>query len=67
MQLALHNQQSQEEREPLRIRVPFLQEPTGLGDAIAQATSAVGIRPCGGCKERAQNLNRRIVLSPWEA
>jgi hypothetical protein len=29
----------------------------GLGDAIARATSAVGIKPCGGCKKRQEVLN----------
>jgi hypothetical protein len=29
-----------------------------VGDALAAATSAVGVRPCGGCKRRAEALNR---------
>jgi hypothetical protein len=32
--------------------------PVRLGDAIAAATSAVGVRPCGGCKRRQEKLNR---------
>jgi hypothetical protein len=32
----------------------------GLGDAIARATTAVGIRPCGGCKKRQEALNRLV-------
>jgi hypothetical protein len=28
-----------------------------VGDVIANATSAVGVRPCGGCKKRAEALN----------
>lgn len=28
-----------------------------LGDAIAKVTSAVGIKPCGGCKKRQAKLN----------
>ena len=63
MQLKLNHQDGQ---EPLRIRVPFLREETGLGDAIAAATKAVGVKPCQPCKERAERLNRSIVLSPWE-
>jgi hypothetical protein len=35
----------------------------GLGDVIAAATSAVGIKPCGGCKERQEALNK---LVPFE-
>jgi hypothetical protein len=29
-----------------------------VGDAITSATSAAGVRPCAGCKERAETLNR---------
>ncbi len=29
----------------------------GLGDTIAKATRAVGIKPCGGCKDRQKKLN----------
>lgn len=32
--------------------------PGGLGDALAAATGAVGVKPCGGCKKRQQALNR---------
>jgi len=30
----------------------------GLGDVIAGATKAVGIKPCGKCQERRAALNR---------
>lgn len=30
----------------------------GLGDDIAKITSAVGIKPCGGCKRRQEKLNK---------
>ena len=32
----------------------------GLGDVVASVTSAVGIKPCGGCKERQAALNRLV-------
>lgn len=32
--------------------------PVRVGDTIAAATSAVGVRPCGGCKRRQEKLNR---------
>jgi hypothetical protein len=35
-------------------------QPVGLGDVISKATSAVGIQPCGGCRERAELLNRLV-------
>ena len=30
----------------------------GVGDSLAKLTSAVGIKPCGGCKKRQQALNK---------
>lgn len=30
----------------------------GAGDAVAAATSAVGVKPCGGCLRRKRWLNR---------
>jgi len=32
----------------------------GLGDVIAAATTAVGIKPCGGCKQRQEALNKLV-------
>jgi hypothetical protein len=32
----------------------------GLGDRIAAATKAVGIRPCAGCRRRQAWLNRHF-------
>ena len=32
----------------------------GLGDVIAAATKAVGIKPCSACKKRQDALNRAI-------
>lgn len=29
----------------------------GVGDTVARATKAVGIRPCGGCNKRRDRLN----------
>ena len=42
-------------REPHRVRLPgfITDEDVGLGDVIKKATSIVGIRPCGGCAQRA--------------
>jgi hypothetical protein len=50
-----------------RVRLPgFLvevEENVGLGDVIKRATSAVGLKPCGGCARRASALNRWVVFS----
>ena len=53
------------EREPRRVRLPgfISDEDVGLGDVIKRATSAVGIKPCGGCAGRAARLNQRLVFS----
>jgi len=55
-------------RGPHRVRLPgFLLDPeeaeVGLGEVIKRATSAAGIKPCGGCERRAQALNRWVRLS----
>lgn len=34
----------------------------GLGDMIAAATKAVGIKPCGGCQKRREIANAVIPL-----
>ena len=51
---------------PRRLRIPLpvkLKQPVGLGDVISRATSAVGIRPCGGCKRRAELLNQAVSFT----
>jgi len=50
---------------PRQIRLPgFVSDKDiGLGDVIKRATSAVGVRPCGGCRKRAEALNRRITFT----
>ena len=35
----------------------------GLGDVVAAVTSAVGIRPCGGCKKRQEALNKLVPFN----
>ena len=32
----------------------------GLGDVVAKVTSAVGVKPCGKCKERQAKLNKLV-------
>jgi hypothetical protein len=49
-------------RHPVRLPGFVLDEPVGLGDVVKHATSAVGIRPCGGCARRAERLNRWMVF-----
>jgi hypothetical protein len=37
-----------------------VQKVRGLGDIVAAATSALGIKPCGGCKRRQSWLNKLV-------
>lgn len=55
----------QGEHLPHQVRLPgfIIDEEIGLGDVIKQATSYIGIKPCGGCEKRAAALNRRLVFS----
>lgn len=46
----------------LRVPVPGLQRQVGLGDVIARATQAVGIKPCPPCKRRQAYLNRLLAF-----
>jgi hypothetical protein len=52
-------------RQPRVVRLPVFvsDEPLGLGDVVKRATSAVGVKPCGGCGRRAARLNRRVVFT----
>lgn len=45
-------------------KCPFYDGPArGLGDLVAKVTTAIGIEPCGGCKERQAALNRALPIS----
>ena len=53
------------EDEPYRVRLPgfMTEQEIGLGDVVKRVTTAIGIKPCGGCQRRAAALNRRLVFS----
>jgi hypothetical protein len=36
---------------------------SGLGDAIATVTEAIGVKPCNGCKERQSWLNVNFAFN----
>lgn len=36
----------------------------GLGDTIAKVTTALGIKPCGGCKKRQDKINQLVPYRP---
>ncbi|HTS66694.1 MAG TPA: hypothetical protein VMH28_31940 [Candidatus Acidoferrales bacterium] len=58
-------QPGKKERMPFHVRLPgfVIEEDIGLGDAIKKATYSLGIKPCGGCRRRAEVLNRWVVFS----
>ena len=51
--------------QPHRVSLPrfLVKQEIGLGDVIKRLTSAMGIKPCVGCKRRAAALNRWLVFS----
>ena len=57
--------QDKSDQPPHRVRLPgfITGEEIGLGDAIKRTTSYFGIRPCGGCRRRADALNRWMVFT----
>lgn len=50
---------------PHRVRMPgfILDQDVGLGSIVKRVTSTFGIRPCGGCEQRAARLNRWLVFT----
>jgi peroxiredoxin len=51
--------------QPHRVSLPrfLVKQEIGLGDVIKRLTSAMGIKPCVGCKRRAAAVNRWLVFS----
>jgi len=41
----------------------IVEEEIGLGDLIGRVAYSIGVKPCGGCEQRAAALNRLLVLS----
>jgi hypothetical protein len=60
-----YNTQEHDDHQPHRVRLPgFIgDEEIGLGDAIKRTTAYFGIKPCGGCLQRAAALNRWMVFT----
>jgi hypothetical protein len=48
-----------------QVRLPGFvpDESIGLGDVVKRLTSTAGVRPCGGCADRAQRLNSWLVFT----
>lgn len=52
-------------QKPRQVRLPgfVADEPVGLGDVVKRATSAAGISPCGGCAQRARQLDSWLAFT----
>lgn len=51
--------------KPVEVRVPHLEQPVALGEALKKLFASVGAQPCGGCQKRAGELDRRLIFVPW--
>lgn len=60
-----HDASDHREQTSHRVRLPgfLVEEEIGLGDVVKRTTSYFGIKPCGGCEQRAAALNRWIVFT----
>ena len=56
---------SQPDPSSHRVRLPgfIFDNEVGLGDVVKRATTYLGIKPCGGCEQRAAALNRWMVFT----
>ena len=56
---------SSSEARPYKMRIPGFvsDEDVGLGDVVKPATSALGVRPCAGCEQRAAALSRWFAFT----
>ncbi|MBS0183485.1 MAG: hypothetical protein JSS39_13880 [Nitrospira sp.] len=60
-----HPPPERREQSSHRVRLPgfISDDEIGLGDVVKRATSYLGIKPCGGCEQRAAALNRWMVFT----
>jgi len=47
---------------PCLIHQKDISKDIGLGDVVASITSAIGIKPCSGCKKRQEWLNKLVKI-----
>lgn len=53
------------QRQAFQIHVPgtAIDGSVGLGDVVTRLTGMAGLKPCGGCKQRAAVLNRWVTFT----
>jgi len=66
MQFDLNHAPIDQARKPLHLKMPFLSQETGLGDAVKNLTERLGIPQCEPCKKRQEALNQRVRFNPWQ-
>ncbi len=54
------NQQDKDERLPGFITSD---DEVGLGDVVKRVAYAMGVKPCGGCDQRAAAMNRWMIFT----
>lgn len=52
-------------KKPHKVRLPgfIVDDEIGLGEALKKVTTSFGLKPCGGCAQRAATLDRWLVFS----
>jgi hypothetical protein len=58
-----HQRRHRRARHDIRLPGFVREDEIGLGDLVGRATSAVGVRPCGGCARRARRMNELVTFS----
>jgi hypothetical protein len=64
-QSSLEGKTPRRDTTAVRVRLPgfIANDEIGLGDTIKRVTYAFGLKPCGGCEQRATALNRWVVFT----
>lgn len=48
----------------MRLKIPLLQRDIGLGGLVRKSALAIGFKPCGECKKREAELDKRVTFVP---
>jgi len=58
-------EQLEEVKARLRLRIPGLKKSIGAGDVVRKATEALGIEHCSECDQRRERLNRFLEFEAY--
>lgn len=59
------DEQLDEVKARLSLRIPGLKQGIGAGDVVRKATEALGIEHCNGCDERQKRMNRFLRFEAY--